>query len=272
MHAPGVTLLGTTAAPRPGVAVATQRWCTLLYCVPTCYRAACPPPAAGLYECILCACCSTSCPSYWWNADKYLGPAVLLAAYRCVWSRGAEDGWGAAFCGERAHGVAESAHICHSVCSPCACRWFPSHQTLTTAARTCRWIVDSRDDFTEERIRQVNDQYKLYRCHTIMNWCAGGWTWAYSLSPSRCPCAACLPACLLSAPRETYLPPTPTPHLPSPPAPRIVAPQRDGVPQGPQPRQGHCQGEADCGDRQGGVRRLRLQLHLGSLVNVRDSR
>jgi hypothetical protein len=38
----------------------------------------------GLYECILCACCSTSCPSYWWNSDKYLGPAVLLAAYRCV--------------------------------------------------------------------------------------------------------------------------------------------------------------------------------------------
>ena len=36
----------------------------------------------GLYECILCACCSTSCPSYWWNSDKYLGPAVLLAAYR----------------------------------------------------------------------------------------------------------------------------------------------------------------------------------------------
>ena len=38
----------------------------------------------GLYECILCACCSTSCPSYWWNEDKYLGPAVLLQAYRCA--------------------------------------------------------------------------------------------------------------------------------------------------------------------------------------------
>ena len=38
----------------------------------------------GLYECILCACCSTSCPSYWWNSDKYLGPAVLLAAYRWI--------------------------------------------------------------------------------------------------------------------------------------------------------------------------------------------
>lgn len=42
----------------------------------------------GLYECILCACCSTSCPSYWWNSDKYLGPAVLLQAYR--WGLGAQ--------------------------------------------------------------------------------------------------------------------------------------------------------------------------------------
>jgi len=67
----------------------------------------------GLYECILCACCSTSCPSYWWASDKYLGPAVLLNAYR--------------------------------------------------------WIIDSRDDFTEERLRSLDDQYKLYRCHTIMN-------------------------------------------------------------------------------------------------------
>ncbi|KAG2435516.1 hypothetical protein HYH02_011810 [Chlamydomonas schloesseri] len=67
----------------------------------------------GLYECILCACCSTSCPSYWWNSDKYLGPAVLLAAYR--------------------------------------------------------WIIDSRDDMTAERMKEVDDAYKLYRCKTIMN-------------------------------------------------------------------------------------------------------
>mmetsp|Transcript_35443 Transcript_35443/g.88926 ORF Transcript_35443/g.88926 Transcript_35443/m.88926 type:complete len:290 (-) Transcript_35443:279-1148(-) len=67
----------------------------------------------GLYECILCACCSTSCPSYWWNSDKYLGPAVLLQAYR--------------------------------------------------------WIIDSRDEFTEERLKQLDDSYKLYRCKTIMN-------------------------------------------------------------------------------------------------------
>jgi succinate dehydrogenase / fumarate reductase iron-sulfur subunit len=67
----------------------------------------------GLYECIMCACCSTSCPSYWWNSDKYLGPAALLAAYR--------------------------------------------------------WIVDSRDEKTDERLEALDDPFKLYRCHTIMN-------------------------------------------------------------------------------------------------------
>jgi len=67
----------------------------------------------GMYECILCACCSTSCPSYWWNSDKYLGPAVLMQAYR--------------------------------------------------------WIIDSRDEFTDERLKALDDSYKLYRCHTIMN-------------------------------------------------------------------------------------------------------
>lgn len=67
----------------------------------------------GLYECILCACCSTSCPSYWWNPQSYLGPAVLLQAFR--------------------------------------------------------WISDSRDEFTRERLAQINDTMKLYRCHGIMN-------------------------------------------------------------------------------------------------------
>ena len=67
----------------------------------------------GLYECILCACCSTSCPSYWWNSERYLGPAALLQANR--------------------------------------------------------WIVDSRDMATEERLEQLDDTFKLYRCHTIMN-------------------------------------------------------------------------------------------------------
>lgn len=67
----------------------------------------------GLYECILCACCSTACPSYWWNGDKYLGPAILLQAYR--------------------------------------------------------WIADSRDDHTGERLDDLEDPFKLYRCHTIMN-------------------------------------------------------------------------------------------------------
>lgn len=67
----------------------------------------------GMYECILCACCSTSCPSYWWNGDKYLGPAVLMQAYR--------------------------------------------------------WIEDSRDEYTQERLESLDDAFKLYRCQTIMN-------------------------------------------------------------------------------------------------------
>lgn len=67
----------------------------------------------GLYECILCACCSTSCPSYWWNSDRFLGPAALLQAYR--------------------------------------------------------WVVDSRDEATSERVAYVDDTFRLYRCHTILN-------------------------------------------------------------------------------------------------------
>ncbi len=85
-----------------------------------------PPPAGerpqspeerakldGLWECILCFCCQTSCPSYWWNGDRYLGPAILLQAYR--------------------------------------------------------WIADSRDEATGERLDALNDPYRIYRCHTIMN-------------------------------------------------------------------------------------------------------
>ena len=67
----------------------------------------------GLYECILCACCSTSCPSYWWNSDRFLGPAILLQAYR--------------------------------------------------------WLADSRDEFAGERLDELEDPFRLYRCHTIMN-------------------------------------------------------------------------------------------------------
>jgi len=67
----------------------------------------------GLYECILCGCCSTACPSFWWNPDKFLGPAALLQA--------------------------------------------------------SRFIEDSRDEATVERLDQLDDAYKLYRCHTIMN-------------------------------------------------------------------------------------------------------
>ena len=67
----------------------------------------------GLEDCILCFCCTTSCPSYWWNGDRYLGPAVLLQAYR--------------------------------------------------------WISDSRDEATGKRLDQLEDPFRLYRCHTIMN-------------------------------------------------------------------------------------------------------
>ena len=67
----------------------------------------------GLWECVLCFSCSTSCPSYWWNGDRYLGTAVLLQAYR--------------------------------------------------------WIADSRDEYTGERLDALEDPFRLYRCHTIMN-------------------------------------------------------------------------------------------------------
>jgi succinate dehydrogenase / fumarate reductase iron-sulfur subunit len=67
----------------------------------------------GLYECILCACCSASCPSYWWNGERYLGPAVLLQAYR--------------------------------------------------------WLIDSRDEAKGRRLDNLEDPFRLYRCHTIMN-------------------------------------------------------------------------------------------------------
>ena len=67
----------------------------------------------GLWECILCFCCSTSCPSYWWNQDRYLGPAVLLQAYR--------------------------------------------------------WVIDSRDEATGARLDDLEDPFRLYRCHTIFN-------------------------------------------------------------------------------------------------------
>jgi len=67
----------------------------------------------GLYECILCACCSTSCPSFWWNPDKFIGPAGLLHAYR--------------------------------------------------------FLIDSRDTATEERLEDLQDAYSVFRCHGIMN-------------------------------------------------------------------------------------------------------
>jgi succinate dehydrogenase / fumarate reductase iron-sulfur subunit len=80
----------------------------------------------GLWECILCFCCTTSCPSYWWNSDRYLGPAVLLQAYR--------------------------------------------------------FIADSRDERTGERLDNLEDPFRLYRCHTIMN-CTN--TCPKSLNPAK---------------------------------------------------------------------------------------
>ena len=67
----------------------------------------------GLYECILCGCCSTACPSFWWNPDKFRGPAALLQAYR--------------------------------------------------------FLADSRDQATDERLRELDGPYRMFRCHTIMN-------------------------------------------------------------------------------------------------------
>jgi len=67
----------------------------------------------GLYECVMCASCSTACPSYWWNSDRYMGPAALLNAYR--------------------------------------------------------WVIDSRDEAKERRLDELEDSFKLYSCHTIMN-------------------------------------------------------------------------------------------------------
>ncbi|XP_046976673.1 succinate dehydrogenase [ubiquinone] iron-sulfur subunit-like [Vanessa cardui] len=67
----------------------------------------------GLYECVLCSCCSTACPSYWWNGRRFMGPATLLHAYR--------------------------------------------------------WIIDSRDEDTEQRLHELRDDFKAFRCHTILN-------------------------------------------------------------------------------------------------------
>ncbi|KAG8506609.1 Succinate dehydrogenase [ubiquinone] iron-sulfur subunit, mitochondrial [Galemys pyrenaicus] len=94
----------------------------------------------GLYECILCACCSTSCPSYWWNGDKYLGPAVLMQAKLKSSDRASELRGRACFA-----------------------------PRTRRRSRAYRWMIDSRDEFTEERLAKLQDPFSLYRCHTIMN-------------------------------------------------------------------------------------------------------
>ncbi|HZH29062.1 MAG TPA: succinate dehydrogenase iron-sulfur subunit [Azospirillaceae bacterium] len=93
-----------------------EPWLKVTSAAPTRERLQSPEDRAkldGLWECILCFCCTTSCPSYWWNGDRYLGPAILLQAYR--------------------------------------------------------FIADSRDEETGERLDALEDPFRLYRCHTIMN-------------------------------------------------------------------------------------------------------
>lgn len=107
----------------------------------------------GLYECILCACCSTSCPSYWWNGDKYLGPAVLMQV--CVW---AHKHLGITWF-EILIGIKKKE-------KPDRWRVYGFHPVVSQAYR---WMIDSRDEFTEERLSKLQDPFSLYRCHTIMN-------------------------------------------------------------------------------------------------------
>ena len=86
----------------------------------------------SLWDCILCFCCSASCPSYWWNPDRYLGPAILLQSYR--------------------------------------------------------WLADSRDQQTGERLDRLEDPFRLYRCHTIMNCtrtCPKGLNPAHAISKTK---------------------------------------------------------------------------------------
>jgi succinate dehydrogenase / fumarate reductase iron-sulfur subunit len=122
----GITPLPHMAVVKDLVPDLTQAYAQLRSIEPWLKADTPPPPDAerlqskeerakldGLWECILCFCCTTSCPSYWWNGDRYLGPAVLLQAYR--------------------------------------------------------WIADSRDEYAGERLDALEDPFKLYRCHTIMN-------------------------------------------------------------------------------------------------------
>lgn len=116
----------------------------------------------GLYECILCACCSTACPSYWWNEDKYLGPAVLLQAYRydmrcCLCNECLSTFMGGMLC-------------IPFTCALCLLTSLIILEISLMLVCTCfRWVIDSRDEFTKERLQQLDDAYKLYRCKVIMN-------------------------------------------------------------------------------------------------------
>ena len=96
-----------------------------------------------MYECILCACCSTSCPSYWWNSNKYLGPAALLQANRWV----------------------EDSRVCAWVALP------DSSCPLSQLVVLCDvlLILIFKDESKKERLQKLRDSFSMYRCHTIMN-------------------------------------------------------------------------------------------------------
>ncbi|RVW25694.1 Succinate dehydrogenase [ubiquinone] iron-sulfur subunit 2, mitochondrial [Vitis vinifera] len=123
----------------------------------------------GMYECILCACCSTSCPSYWWNPESYLGPAALLHANRV--------GLYKLTLRLKSHPI--QAYSCEAIASRVF--WmlphlvkdmlYCHHVNLVERVEVCAslWISDSRDEYTKERLDAVCDEFKLYRCHTILN-------------------------------------------------------------------------------------------------------
>ncbi|KAH0873603.1 hypothetical protein HID58_070965, partial [Brassica napus] len=134
----------------------------------------------GMYECILCACCSTSFPSYWWNPESYLGPAALLHANRrfllpvsCGVREGASLNVSVENCKSNCLIVSISFIIYgHLGCfcsgtTVCASSNFSCNNDISS--NICRWISDSRDEYTKERLEAINDEFKLYRCHTILN-------------------------------------------------------------------------------------------------------
>ncbi|KAG6522933.1 hypothetical protein ZIOFF_020090 [Zingiber officinale] len=113
----------------------------------------------GMYECILCACCSTSCPSYWWNPETYLGPAALLHANRQIFVVGMHllRLWNVK---QNGMNTMQDLELYDE---------YGKSSFGASILNAALWIQDSRDQYTKERLDAVNDEFKLYRCHTIMN-------------------------------------------------------------------------------------------------------